>query len=95
LNPTSTISREKIVSQSYIRCNNGNLNIQIASAGNHVFLKLYDLKGTLLRTIPLKTTASGSFSSSHTLSDLPNGNYFVEICSGKQTLETSKIILTK
>jgi O-glycosyl hydrolase len=93
LDPTSTLSREVITSRSFIRCNNDNLNIQFASAKKHALLKVYNLKGTLLKTIPLKSTASGTFSSKHNLSDLPKGNYIMEICSGKQTLETSKITL--
>lgn len=95
LDLTSAFPQEKIIKRSFIRCNNGNLNIQFASSGNNATLKLYNLKGTLLKTIPLKATTSGIFSSNHTLSDLSNGNYFAAVCSGKQTLETAKIILTK
>lgn len=95
LDITSAISKTKANNPSFIRCNNGNLDIQCALSGSHASLKLYNLNGTLLKTIPIKTTTTGFFSSSYSLSDLPNGNYFVEISSGKQTLETSTIVLTK
>jgi hypothetical protein len=94
LDITSAISKTRTSNPSFIRCNNGNLDIQCVSSLSHAFLKVYNLKGTLLKTIPL-TTSSGIFSVSYNLSDLPNGNYFVEISSGKQILGTSKIIMTK
>ncbi len=95
LDPTTVLFRGKKLFNSFIRCNNGNLNIQFTPSGNQALLKVYNLNGTLLKTISLKTSASGIFSENHSLSDLPNGNYFVEIYSGKHTLETSKIIITK
>ncbi|HEX2955403.1 MAG TPA: glycoside hydrolase [Chitinispirillaceae bacterium] len=95
LDQTSALSNKKVINQSFIRCTSGNISINFVSPGNHALLKVYNLNGTLLKTIALKARTSSIFSSNYNVSDLPNGNYFVIICSGKQTLETSKIILTK
>jgi hypothetical protein len=97
LDPTAAFLRGKSAVHSFVntRCSNATLNIEITAPCKPAYLKLYDLRGTLLKSIVLKTRPFGIHSSSHDLSRLPNGNYLVEIGFEKRTLHTSNVILAK
>ena len=97
LDPTAAFIRGKSVVRSFVNtiCSNSTLNVEFTAPGNRAFVKLYDLKGNLLKSIVLKARSGGICSSSHDLSSWPNGNYMVEIDFGKHTLHTAKVMLTK
>jgi O-glycosyl hydrolase len=96
LDPTSSLPHARSIGQSRydIRCLNGNLTIRNVLSGD-LSLKLFDLKGTIVKTLPLKNTVTGVRSHSYDLSDLAQGNYVVEICNGSTSLERSAITLTR
>lgn len=74
---------------------NSTFNIKFTAPENLASLKLYHLRGNLLKTALLKTKPCHIHPSNHDLSGLPNGYYIARICCGEQLLNTSRIMVTK
>jgi len=97
LDQTSTTLHENTTSQSrpVIKSINGIVTISIASPGDYFTLKMFDLKGSIVKTLSLKNTAANGISHCINVSDLAQGNYVLEICKGNTLLERSDLILTR
>jgi O-glycosyl hydrolase len=97
LDPTAASFQSKSAVRSFAntRCGSSTLNVEFTAPGNRAFLKLYNLRGSLLKSIVLKTRPGGIYSSSHDLSSLRNGNYLVEIGIGRRAFHTSQVMLTR
>jgi O-glycosyl hydrolase len=97
LDPTAAFIRGESAARPFmnIGCGYAALKVEFAAPGNRAFVKLYDLRGNLLRSIVLKNKSAGIYSSSLDLSIFPNGNYIVEVGHETRALHTERIMLTK
>jgi len=97
LNSTATAVRDVSAKQPFITalCRNAILTIRFTAAGNRHTMKLFDLKGKLLKSVTLSTKPGTTHADSYNLSSYPDGKYVVEVSDGEHVLQTSHVILTK
>ena len=97
LDETAAFIEDKTHADAFadIGCRGAVLNIEFASPGSRAFLRLYSIKGNIVKSVALETGPRGTCSSSNDLSSLPDGNYIVAIGCGKRTLHTSRVVLVK
>ncbi|HEX3020216.1 MAG TPA: glycoside hydrolase [Chitinispirillaceae bacterium] len=82
------------------RVRNGDFNFKIddwtAACWNKSTLKIYNLKGNLVKSIDLQIRSGKTYSNSCEISNLSNGYYIVKIFSKESGIShTSKILITK
>ena len=97
LDETAAFIEDKTHADAFadIGCRGAVLKIEFASPGSRAFLRLYSIKGNIVKSVALETGPRGTCSSSNDLSSLPDGNYIVAIGCGKRTLHTSRVVLVK
>jgi hypothetical protein len=71
------------------------LEIEFTGSEKDASLKLFDIKGTLVKTFAIKSGNGRYYSESYNLSNMPAGYYLAKISSGKSVLHTSRIMLVK
>lgn len=55
-------------------------------------VKLFNLNGTVVKTMTFRTITGGTYSRRFDLADLPEGFYMVKIDNGGRTINKSKIL---
>lgn len=95
--PSASFIERKTTADSFMnaKIRHSTISIEFIAPANQAYLKLYDLRGNLLRTVILKTSPGSIHSSSHDFSNLSNGYYIAKISSLEHTLHTSKIVITR
>lgn len=97
IDPTGIQSVSNTVMRSpvNVRMNNSTLEIEFRESEKDMSLKLFDIKGTLVKTFTIKAGNGRYYADSYDLSNMPTGYYMAKISSGKRILHTSKIMLVR
>jgi poly(3-hydroxybutyrate) depolymerase len=95
--PSAVFYKGKTLPVSFVnvKIRNSAISVRFIAPANQAYLRLYDLRGNLLRTVIIKTNTGKIHYSNHDFSDLSNGYYIVKISSMESTLFTSKIVITR
>ncbi len=94
---TGVLNSGSIIRQPAVRLTHQNsLNVEFISRVNgNATLKLFDLKGAVVKTVVLTTTAGEINSRSFQFTDVPNGLYTVKISHKDAIMYSSRILLWK
>lgn len=93
--PTSSLYQTAAHPSASARLSNAILEIKFTSPQNRASLKLYNLKGDLVKSVDFKTSAGRICSNRFDVSNMPSGYYVLKIGCGKCILYTSKILHMK
>lgn len=96
--PSETTFRKtpgQLSSLTKVKCSNSTLQISFIPAGSGVaFLRIYDLKGKLIKTEKIKTRAAKISTSSFKLSNISKGYYIVKIIDSGTIIGIFEVIFT-
>ena len=97
IDPTGIQSVSNTVMRFSCECQNEQFDteIEFRESEKDMSLKLFDIKGTLVKTFTIKAGNGRYYADSYDLSNMPTGYYMAKISSGKRILHTSKIMLVR
>ena len=79
-----------------VNCNKSSLRVILTAPGSGLTsVKLFNLKGRLMKIAAIHTVSGAQYSRTFDLSKIPVGFYIVNIENGGKTIKTAKIFTTK
>lgn len=79
-----------------VNVSNSILKLNFTTPGNgSTYIRLYDLKGKVVKSAEFQASSAAYYSRSFDLSDICEGYYVLKISNGNKTISSSKILLMK